>query len=453
MLEAADCPEEQNLKTRMEVHARYTRGTKKYWRVFVPLKEFMASSLNQPVRPNCGQGDWKQDIREAMAENRRLIESALDGALTLRPLLEQARNALKDLITAENSSEGEERERPDHLAIGRALTGLGRLKEAWLHYRAALAGRPEDNDLMLEAARVCIQRERLRAARELVKNVMENDPDHPDAPTALEAIEQKMNDWLTRVDTLIDGRDWVGALLTARKILGCDPENERARQVEEECGMIKSLRISEGNRLARAARRRKTSRQLTEQAAEACNLGNFQEAVDLLDGRLDAEHPEDLEGLVLLGSALAELGRLDEGQIHLQAVLAKRPDWPLVRARLAGILIGQGETVRGLEMLENVGRGGNGFKNLLFEAGCLSMKLGDFDRAIRDFEDHLSLAAGSHETMNKLAICHLAKGRPKSARHYFEKVMLQNPESETARQGLEKCLALEPLEIPEKGGR
>jgi hypothetical protein len=42
--------------------------------------------------------------------------------------------------------------------------------------------------------------------------------------------------------------------------------------------------------------------------------------------------------------------------------------------------------------------------------------------------------------MNKLAICHLTKGRPKAARHFFERALMIQPESEAARIGLEKCM-------------
>jgi tetratricopeptide (TPR) repeat protein len=455
MLEAADSPEEENLKTRMEVHARYTRGTRKYWRVFVPLKEFMASSLTREARPNAvkkNRADWKQEIREAMAENRGLIESARDGVLTLRPLLETARNELKDLISAENNSEGLPPEKTDHLAIGRALAGLGRLKDAWPHYRAALSEKPEDKDLLVEAARVCLGRERPRAAQELVKNVLETDPDHQEAQKALGSIKSIVENWLLRAEKLIDQAEWVGSMLTARKVLAYDPENPRARQVENRCREIRALRTAEAEKLALASERRKTNRILVSRAAEAFNQGRFQETIDLLTGRLDSENPEDLEGLVLLGSGLAELGRLDEGHQLLNSVIEKRPDWRLVQVRLARILLRKGATVCGLNLLEKAGLNSNGQKALLFEAGCLSMKMGDYDRAISDFEEHLARFADSPETMNKLAICHLARGRHRSARHYFEKVMTINPESQAARLGLEKCMSLETVKVLEKEG-
>jgi tetratricopeptide (TPR) repeat protein len=91
--------------------------------------------------------------------------------------------------------------------------------------------------------------------------------------------------------------------------------------------------------------------------------------------------------------------------------------------------------------LEKAGRLDKAYASLLYEAGSLCLGAGDYERAIENFERHLEADPASHETMNKLAVCHLAKGRPKAARHFFERALMIQPESEAARIGLEKCMA------------
>jgi tetratricopeptide (TPR) repeat protein len=428
----------ERLQHLIKVHAEYKAGVDKYWRVFEPLKQYLSLPLDEYFEKAAANApDGIESTVHAAELNQSFMSAARDGSIHLHQRLETARQELSAIITA---STAEERSTLEfQLNLARSWADLGRLNTAWTYYRSALALAPENQDLLLEAARVCLKRERPRAAYELVRRILERDTELHPAHVLEKEILDVTGQWQKRAADALETEDWVTALLLSRKLLAFDPDRTEYRQMECRALEFRTARLERAKDRAAERHRRKQVLELTAEAEEAFNQARFDDIAAALEGRLDPEREEDHKALVLLGVSLLALGRTEQALPILHDLQNRRPQWPYMAARLGVVLVKGGRVDSGIDLLEKAGLSDGAFRSMLFEAGCLRMKAGDFNRAIQDFEDYLAANPSSYEALNKLAICHLALGRPKSARHYFQRTLAIQPDSEAARLGLEKC--------------
>ncbi|MFH1092221.1 MAG: tetratricopeptide repeat protein, partial [Pseudomonadota bacterium] len=439
-------PNIAELQTLLNTHAKYAGATLKYCEVFPPLRKYLTpclALLSEGGRIINQDRNWREALVSAMEQNRLMAVAARQAGARLRQLLTEIRGTLVEIMETNQALNSGHGSLEIHRRAALAWAGLGRLKPAWRHFRDALALAPGNAGLIIEAARLCLSRKRLTTARDLLKQIPSNHPQRYQAQAVLDRIEETELSWLNRAENLLSVDDWIGALLLSRKVLASGKENLKAKEIEKKCLDQRAERITAARRMAEDFNQKRRKQVIIQRAEEAFNAGRHQEVIELLEGQLDPDSWEDHKSLVLLGASLADRGRGPEALRILKDIHRRRPDWAYVAAILGPVLIKNGHLRPGVVMLEKAGSLDRDYSQFLFEAGCLRQKAGEFDLAIKDFETYLTANPGSYETINKLAVCHLALGRPVTARHYFQKVLALKPDSETARAGLLKSLEAE----------
>ena len=232
LIQIAESPNHERLAHLIRVHDQYTTKAKAFWNVFEPLKIYLAAplaTLAGGLRPDHPSGDWKDEIIRGVRKCRNVLEPALKAARRLRGRLETAR---EELSGAGIIHAGENHTILDPLTTASHLSRLGRSRLAWPYYRKALALEPENPEIMTGAAKVCIKRERMTLAEELLRGVLETRPGYQPALEAFGEIENAISDWTRRSEQAEQEGDWITALLLARKRIAAAPGNADARRIE-----------------------------------------------------------------------------------------------------------------------------------------------------------------------------------------------------------------------------
>ncbi|MBU2552260.1 MAG: DUF115 domain-containing protein [Proteobacteria bacterium] len=433
-------PSRGEVKGMIETLDELSRRAKRYGMLFDPLKMYLASpmaELDPSPHSRTDPSSGSTPLESMMQRNRRLMESVRHGARRLLELLGASVEAMGEI--REESASGQVHTPEDRLRTARAWARLGRLSISRDHYRGAIDLAPDDPDLLIEAGRVSVSLEDFQKARRLAGEAAARRPGMPSAAGLLENIRSMSADWSSQAEERMTEDDWVSAMLLSEKALEADPENKAALRIREWAMSERAKRLSPPE-----------IEPSHEDARRAFEDGRFQDAVGLLDGRLNPERSRDHILLLLLGRALAATGRVGEGLHILNDLQTRRPEWAAAAAELGAVLIETGRTAAGIEQLERAARLDPRHGGLLFEAGLLRMQSGDYLRAAANLEAFLADHPGVHEAYNKLGICNLARGRPLAAGHCFEKALAIKPDSAAALAGLEKSKQLRTTGTPER---
>ena len=446
----------QNFQDLLKAHAQCSRKAEEYCRAFEPLRLYLTSAyelLADKKRLSARTNNQRESIQTSLDHNRLLMDSIHQGGRQLRALVKEAGEKLTNFLNARAALARDPESPASSRAMARALTGLGRLREAGQYYRSALTLKPDDENLMIEAAQVQLAGEDLAQAQDLALKALALSPGLNDADLLAGQIKTTAQDRLDQASSSLSEGDWITALLLVRKVLAYDAQDAQAKALERQCLHVREARIREAERKMIEISRANNRREARRLAYEAFEAGRHDQVIDLLQDQLNLDDPEDHDSLVLLGCSLAETGHGGPGLEILREIQARRPEWALVPARLGPVLIKNGFVELGVKMLEKAGFMDKDFAHLLFEAGCLRLQTAEHEQAIVDFRGHLAANPGSYEAMNKLAVCHLALGRTSSARQYFQNALALKTDSQTAQIGLDKCLRAEETRSAIKAGQ
>ena len=229
-------PDQGNLGRLVQTFRQYNKSAEKYAGRFAPLRKHLTSTLARVDETGLKTGG---SVETMLARSLVMMEGIKEGAQSLGGKLQTAREELATVLEMDTDSRHRNRD------LARGWARLGRLKESWIHYRSALAESPGDPDLFLEAAEVARKRERLKTAREMLRLILAEHPDHREAAEALRLVEETAGAWLQQAQTALEEGDWVTGLLLARKVLAFSHENGPARQVERECLNIRRARLEQ----------------------------------------------------------------------------------------------------------------------------------------------------------------------------------------------------------------
>lgn len=197
---------------------------------------------------------------------------------------------------------------------------------------------PEDGELQLEAATLCLRLEIPQAAAEFCRKVIRQ---YPGAGIAHFTLGRAMGEL----------GDWSGALAAFRKVLVLEPQNSAAKARCAEALLCQG-RSKDAETIIWEALEGETHTQATLSLA-AKVLGRL--------GRLEAARDTCLRALQLgedaqihaqLGTLLMETGAFSQALMHFERAVSLEPTRASVLADLAGALLAMGNAERGLPLLE-----------------------------------------------------------------------------------------------------
>ena len=418
-------PDDPEIVRLINSHVQFTTRVENYWRVFEPLQQCLTSSLAGLVEKPDSRDDWRGRAFQALEANQVLMEKARASVRGLIPLMRRAQKELEAFETGTG------------LEAVRIRSGLGRLDQAWETCRSELAQSGNDPLLLLEGIRILLKRERLDAAASLGRSLAQLEPDRPETAALMDEAESIPAQWIERAEEALGQGDWVTAQLMSRKVMAHRPENEAAHRIEQECRVLRREGLAEAEAKAALLFERRRLNQLTLAAEKAFHAGRTREVIDLLAAEnLKPDNADHHQALTLKAAALADQGHKDKGLSLMRDMIGRRPEWAYIPAVFGPVLLKNGLIGPGTAMLEKAGVLDHRYGEMLFQAGCLRLKAGEFREALADFEIHLKAFPASYETMNKLAVCHLAGGSPGRAVEYFKKVLSIRPDNQTALVGL-----------------
>jgi tetratricopeptide (TPR) repeat protein len=203
-----------------------------YLRVFPPLRKYLLQSISEnSSAPGPASGDGRSSFSAEMERIERILRSALPAVRRLADLVGQAGTRLGSILETRSRTQAGEDSVELHVTAGRAWAELGRLNEAWPHYRRALILNPDNEALVIEASGICAARERAPAARRLITDLRERVGGSAALDEAEQRLELRVRKWEARASEACEQGDMVTALLAARKLAAAEPENENARRI------------------------------------------------------------------------------------------------------------------------------------------------------------------------------------------------------------------------------
>jgi tetratricopeptide (TPR) repeat protein len=163
------------------------------------------------------------------------------------------------------------------------------------------------------------------------------------------------------------------------------------------------------------------------QAAEFVRQGQWQQA-DALLGRVLAAHPDEPDGLQLLGLVRENQGRLAEAEQLLRRSLTARPRQPHVQVHLGRILAETGKHQEAIDLLQAAVEAQPDLFDALVVLAQVQVTVGDFTAAETNYRSALRLVPDSQVTLLGLAVLLNQMRRPAEAES-----LLRAAASNTAR--------------------
>lgn len=201
-----------------------------------------------------------------------------------------------------------------------------------------LRDHPEDGEVQLEAANLCLRLEIPQAAAEFCRQVIRR---FPAAGVAHFTLGRALG----------EQGDWSGALAAYRRVLALEPRNgaAKARLAEALLGLgrTKEAESSLGEALGEDALSQAT---LSLAASLLGRLGQLEAAQDICLRAL--QRGEDGQVHAQLGAILVERGAFTQALAHFERAVVLDPERPSVVAGLAGALLTMGDGERGRPLLE-----------------------------------------------------------------------------------------------------
>ena len=241
-------PQDHELLNLINVHAQYTSGAVKYVRAIGPLRQYLAEPLSKMktrelhFTPDL---DWRETIREYLDDKETMMAAVSKGTSRLSEVVGRSRSELEEVVDIMEGRLSDSSAR----TLNRAAliwTRLGRLNQAWTCRRQALAARPDSVKTVLEAARLCLQRERPRQAVEMLRHFSPGQAEPVELTGLINEAESAAQTWLASAESLLNNNDWVSALINVRKYLAYEPADPKARKIEALCLEKRGQRIRDG---------------------------------------------------------------------------------------------------------------------------------------------------------------------------------------------------------------
>lgn len=296
LLNRVTTPQDPELLKLLRAHSAYTAGAIDYVRAIGPLRQYLAEPLSNMMENGLhfqhGE-DWRETITTHLNRQEELLTAVSQGATRLDAVACQARTELQELAEI-LSSRNNQASGPDLNRAAMTWTRLGRLHQAWVCRRQALAAQPDSTETALEAARLCLQRERPRLAMEMLRRLAAQTTGSADITCLMKEIDSRTSNWLASAQNSLDHNDWVSALLNARKYLSFEPTNHTALEIEALCLEERRKRIES----ARAAKGHipETTSVAIESAEQVLEQADVPAAPLPLTGPLDLNEESALPG-------------------------------------------------------------------------------------------------------------------------------------------------------------
>ncbi|MCE2509392.1 MAG: tetratricopeptide repeat protein [Alphaproteobacteria bacterium] len=151
------------------------------------------------------------------------------------------------------------------------------------------------------------------------------------------------------------------------------------------------------------------------------------------------QYPDFAEAHYNLGDTLRIQNELDEAQAALEKALEIRADFAEAENNLASVLRAGGDIDGAADHLENALRINPNFAEAHNNLGNVQKVKGSLEAAIPHFEKAIALRPDFAEAHYNLGNAYLATGRAVEATQAFEQAIALNPEFETARAGLSEA--------------
>lgn len=196
---------------------------------------------------------------------------------------------------------------------------------------------PEDGDVLLEAAALCLRLEIPQGAAEFSRKVIRRTPELGIAHFMLGRA-------------LAEQGDWSGATTAQRKVLLLEPRNSAAKaRLAEALLNLGRDKEAESHLLEALDSDHLTQATLSLLASLLGRLGRREPALKVC--RRALEMGEDGQIHAQLGTLLQEAGAFTEALGHFERAAALEPQRASIKAALAGALLAMGEAERGLPLL------------------------------------------------------------------------------------------------------
>ncbi len=236
----------------LHAHTRFNSRVEQYCQTFELLR-FHLTESDSLADPSLADRNREPDrikaLRLFMDKNRSRLQSILKAIEELRELVDEAGRRISALYSAETGLSSQPDSASAHLNAARACKAAGSFRLAVSHYRAAAALDPENADLLSESAGFCLEHGCPEKAAELLR-VFKSDPAAtPEESLLLEnKIAAEAESLLVRAKNSLNDRDWISALLIARRVLRIDEGNQAAADIEAKALQMRAERLEEASR-------------------------------------------------------------------------------------------------------------------------------------------------------------------------------------------------------------
>ena len=166
-------------------------------------------------------------------------------------------------------------------------------------------------------------------------------------------------------------------------------------------------------------------------AGALLDLGQEQEALDLLNGPLLNTADQPFEVRLLRGAALEELERFDEAEAELWAALQMRPDDPTALNYLGYLWVDSGRRVdQGAEMIARAHEAEPDNGNFQDSLGWAQYRQGLYEAAVATLESAVAKEPANAEVNDHLGDAYWRAGRRREAAWQWSRVLTLDPDGE-----------------------
>jgi tetratricopeptide (TPR) repeat protein len=287
-----------------------------------------------------------------------------------------------------------ESEEAAHVAVGFILSQQGRVDEAIVYYRKALAVNPNYADAHNNLASALLEQEKLDEAIAHYREALEINPHYADAHNNL-------------ASALLQQGKLDEAFAHYQKALELDPKHA-------------GVHFNLGNVLLQ--------------------LGKLDEAIAHYQKGLQIKPRYD-EGHNNLGAALYRQGKLAEAVAHYRSALEINPRYAKAHYNLGNALCQQGKADEAIPHYQKAVEIDPRYAAARHNLGGALYQQGKVDEAIAQYRDTLKINPDSAETHNTLATVLAASGRTDEAIEHYREALRLKPDSVTAQYNLANTLA------------
>jgi len=270
------------------------------------------------------------------------------------------------------------------------------------------------------------QRGEFERAEAIYRNVLRQQPDHPEALHLLGVLLHQKG-----------ASD--EAVAAIERALEKDPKSADATY------NLADILLAQG-KTAEAVQRFRHALTLRPDFPEAAiSLGIALRSHGEIDQALDqlreaaTKYPDFAEAHYNLGDTLRIQNKLGEAKVALKKALVVRPDFSEAENNLASILRAEGDIDGAAQHIENALRIKPNFAEAHNNLGNIKKAKGVLEEAIPHFEEAIRLRSDFAEAHYNLGNTYLETGRVVEATQAFEKALALNPDFENARASLSEA--------------